>query len=56
MNTVPILDCIKCQNPLTMKEMKVKAHYCEPCRRIEEHNAHQEQLSNQIHRANRVMK
>lgn len=53
---IPVLDCLRCTNPLTLKETKAKEHYCEKCRKVVEAEEHRQKLGNDIHRANRVFR
>jgi len=51
-DTIPLVDCLRCGNPLLAKEIKAKQHHCAPCKRLVEAAEHQERVSDAIHRAN----
>lgn len=56
MSTIPILDCLKCNEPLTLKQTKNKECYCTKCAQELWWEREQERRTDLIHNANKVFK
>lgn len=50
---IPVVDCWRCGNALTHKEIKAGSVYCNPCAKIRADEKHRKELEASLHNANK---